>query len=515
MAGGKQTPRQKLVSLMYLVFITMVALNVSTEVLTSFVIVNESMERTNENLEQNVASAYMIFERALLENRERFQENYTKAREAQRLTEELRAAIRDARITLISMAERVTREEAEVLNPRDFRRQDDYSTPTRLFINEARGTYLKNLIDEHVTNMLNLLPESNRDNVMSPFDTEGPFYNASGMSISWQMANFNGVVIVAAITILNQLENNALNFELEVVNELFRAVSDGDLTFDNVVARIVPRSTFVALGEDFEAEVFLVAFDSRQRVTANINGRTFESRDGVVNFRAPTSSEGTFPVSGWIDFDGDRLNFRTEYVVAAPAASVSADAMNVFFVGVDNPISTAVSGVEPGNVQVSISGAGASLTPVQGQSGRYIVRATRPNEEAIVTVSARADNGGMRQVGQFRYRVRSVPDPIVMVAGHDDRATHTPASILAGSGGLTARMPGFDFELTVRVNSFTMITTVAGEFVSLNSTTNRFTDAMETQMRNGRPGQRFIFDNIYVQMPTGPERARSFTLIIR
>jgi hypothetical protein len=102
-----------------------------------------------------------------------------------------------------------------------------------------------------------------------------------------------------------------------------------------------------------------------------------------------------------------------------------------------------------------------------------------------------------------------------MVAGLGDRDTHVAASVLAGAGGLAARMPGFDFELAVRVNSFSMATTVGTEFVSLNSNSNRFTDAMVTHMRNARPGQRFIFDNIIVQMPTGPESARSFNLIIR
>ncbi|MCL2414665.1 MAG: gliding motility protein GldM [Bacteroidales bacterium] len=514
MAGGKQTPRQKLVSLMYLVFITMVALNVSTEVLRSFVIVNESMERTNENLRDNVVSTHMMFERALAEDRDRFQENFDKAQEAQRLTAELREHIRLARRDLVVMAERVPPEVADTLNPRAIRRQDDYSTPTRLFINDGRGLKLRNEIEQHVINMLNLLPESNQDNIMQPFDTEGPFRDANGMIIPWERANFDGVVIVAAITILNQLKNNALNFELEVVNELFRMVSDGDLTFDNVQARIVPRSTFVALGETFEAEVFMVAWDGRQRVMANINGRNIESRDGVVRFSVPATSEGVFPVSGWIDFDGDRLPFRTEYVVAAPAASVSAEAMNVFYIGVDNPITAAVSGVDPGNVRVSISGAGATITPIPGGGNRYIVRATTPGE-AVITVSARTNDGGTRNVGEFRYRVRRVPDPVVVVAGLGDRDTHVAASVLAGAGGLVARMPGFDFELAVQVNSFTMSTTVAGSFVELRSTNNRFTDAMITQMRNARPGQRFNFDNINVQMPTGPEATRPFSLIIR
>ena len=52
MAGGKQTPRQKMINLMYLVFIAMMALNMSKEVLTAFGLINESLTEANQNAEQ-------------------------------------------------------------------------------------------------------------------------------------------------------------------------------------------------------------------------------------------------------------------------------------------------------------------------------------------------------------------------------------------------------------------------------------------------------------------------------
>ena len=47
MAGGKITPRQKMINLMYLVFIAMLALNMSKEVLSAFGLMNEKFESSN------------------------------------------------------------------------------------------------------------------------------------------------------------------------------------------------------------------------------------------------------------------------------------------------------------------------------------------------------------------------------------------------------------------------------------------------------------------------------------
>jgi hypothetical protein len=195
--------------------------------------------------------------------------------------------------------------------------------------------------------------------------------------------------------------------------------------------------------------------------------------------------------------------------VAAPAGSVSADAMNVFYIGVDNPITAAVSGVEPGSVRVSVSGAGATIRPIAGSGNRYIINATTTGN-ATVTLQA-----GARTVGTFTYRVKRVPDPVVTVSGIDRHQTSVDRAILAGAGGLVANIPDFEFDLRTPVVSFTMATTVGGDFQEVRSNGPRFTDQMVTMMNNARRGQRFHFENIVVQMPTGNQNVRNFVLTIR
>jgi len=514
MGGGKQTPRQKLIGMMYLFLTAMLALNVSTNVLRSFLTVNDSMVRTNRNFDAKVQSVYTMFERALAENKDKVQENFDKAQEARRLTAELREHLRLLRAGVVALSAGIPVEDAMDFDPHNIKRQDDYDTPSLYFINQGRGAELRDKIKEHVVAMYALLPEEARENIISPFDMDGPFYDNQGVEISWEFANFNRAIIVAALTILHKLENDAMNLEFDIVNELFRLIAAGDMTFDNVVARIIPKSTFVALGENFEAEVFLVAFDSRTRVTANIGGQIINSRDGIVNYTRPATAEGIFQVSGFLDLPGgDRFPFRTEYVVAAPAASVSADAMNVFYIGVDNPISTAVSGVDPSSVSVSISGAGGTITPIAGSNSKFIVRATSQGN-ATITLQVRT-NAGTKTAGQFTYRVKRVPDPIVLANGVDEHTTIVDKNILANAGGLVARMKDFDFDLQTPVVSFTMVTTVRGDFIQVKSTSNRFTDEMTTYIRNAGRGQRIFFEDIVVRMPTGNQTMRNLVLTIR
>ncbi|MDR0437515.1 MAG: hypothetical protein LBH22_04340, partial [Bacteroidales bacterium] len=324
--GGKQTPRQKLIGMMYLVLTALLALNVSTAVLWSFLTINDSIVATNRNFESKIADTYASFDRALAENREKTQANFDKAQEARRLTAEFRQYVQDARTHVVAVATGLPEDQARDLDPREIRRQDDYDTPSSVFIREGRGSELREKIEEYERAMLALLPsDESRANIKSPFKTKGPFFDANGREISWEMANFSRTIIVAAVAILNKLENDAMNLEFDVVNELFRLVSAGDFTFDNVMARIVPKSTFVTLGETFEADIFVVAFDSRTRITANVNGQLLNSRDGIINFTSPTTREGVFPVTGYINLPGgERYDFRTEYIVARPSATVSA-----------------------------------------------------------------------------------------------------------------------------------------------------------------------------------------------
>ena len=64
MAGGRLTPRQKMINMMYLVLTALLALNVSKEVLQSFFEVNKGIERTTTSFDSKNQETYFAFDNA-------------------------------------------------------------------------------------------------------------------------------------------------------------------------------------------------------------------------------------------------------------------------------------------------------------------------------------------------------------------------------------------------------------------------------------------------------------------
>jgi hypothetical protein len=195
---------------------------VSSAVLKSFMTVHDIVVEKNEKLELEVIEAYNLFEKAFVEDRENVGTYFEKALEARRLSEEFRQSIRFAKAEMIAMSSGISVEEVFDFNLHKIKRPDDFDTPTRYFIVDGKGVEIREKIAEFVLVMTALLPEDTQSSIVSPFDITGPFYDAKGVRISWEIANFYKAIIVSAITILNVLENDAMNLELDVVNALLK-----------------------------------------------------------------------------------------------------------------------------------------------------------------------------------------------------------------------------------------------------------------------------------------------------
>eukprot|EP00744_Colponema_vietnamica_P026501 GILI01039340.1.p1 GENE.GILI01039340.1~~GILI01039340.1.p1 ORF type:complete len:144 (+),score=2.58 GILI01039340.1:183-614(+) len=89
MAGGKLTPRQKMINLMYLVFIAMLALNMSKEVLTAFGLMNEKFETVNKFSQDYNKSLLATLEKKAGEQKERFAVPYAKANQVAAISKKL------------------------------------------------------------------------------------------------------------------------------------------------------------------------------------------------------------------------------------------------------------------------------------------------------------------------------------------------------------------------------------------------------------------------------------------
>jgi len=507
--AGKETPRQKLVKLMYLVFLALMALNIDVSVLNSFVLVDDALTETNINFNAKVEMVYRDFDQQRAISEDLVYPYYGRAQEVRALSENLANMIDSLRSMTMAVADGIDFERADTMSLMELRNKDNYSRTTRYWMVEnmdggmdvesgsegSRAYWLRQTIEEYREAVLNLLDSNHREQIRIGLDTEGPFFTEGGDEITWQRAMFDRIPPVASATNLSRFIGEVRNVEFDIISTLYSAITEDDFTFDQIEARVVPRSQIVMAGDSYEAEVFVAAYDTRQQPTVRVNGREVPVEDGIGRLNIPARREGAQNFSGVIEVITpagiiQEYPFEGEYMVQAPSVTVSADAMNVFYAGIDNPVSVSVPGLTDENINASISG--GSITRRGG--GNYIVRVPGTVDNVTVSVNARI-GGTTRSMGTRQFRVRTIPDPTPRVAGIEsgdidrDRIRVSPV--------VSAAMPeDFDFDMDFEIASFSMYAVVGGDYWERSSSTNRLTDEMLNQIQRMGRGSRITFTDI-------------------
>jgi gliding motility-associated protein GldM len=180
--------------------------------------------------------------------------------------------------------------------------------------------------------------------------------------------------------------------------------------------------------------------------------------------------------------------------------------MNVFYIGVDNPVTISAPGVPTDKVQPSISGGSLS-----GGNGKYIVRVTG-GSKAVINVSANLE-GGSRSMGSAEFRIKPLPTPVAYVAGRNG-GNYSKAELLA-SPYVTAVLENFDFDLRYNVASYTFVyKNAAGDLIDIPGSGYVFNQNIKTIIQGARRGDRFWVDNIVAVGPTGNKNLGSVSIRI-
>lgn len=516
-----ETPRQKMIAMMYLVLTALLALNVSKDILNAFVIVNESMEETNRIFKNKVDGNYAMFEKAKAISPEKVAENYEKAMKVQKLANDLVAYIEDVKARLISVTEGISVEEARVIPLRDVSKKDNYDITTNFFMggtedgSKGEGIILKNKILDFKKQLVDFLGKY-AQNVSLGLEVEKTFTTLDGQQQNWIQANFYHTILAADVVLLNKLISDVRNAEADAVAMLYSAVSAEDFTFDKITAKVVPKSTFVMVGEEYYAEIFVAAYDSKQQpeiivgsgvdsTTYQISGNptTIEGKDGFGIYKVGATSTGSQKYGGVIKVkskSGAEMSypFNQEYFVIAPTATVSADKMNVFYIGVPNPVSISVPGVPNDQVRASISNGSLS-----GGNGKYTVNVTTVGE-CVISVSADV-NGSSKSMGQARFRVKKVPDPVPYIAGV--RGGNVNKGALVANCVIIPVMENFDFDLNFVITSYTFSMNVGGDIIEKPGYGNVLTADMKAMINNAKRGQKVYIEDIKAKGPDGTIRS--------
>lgn len=500
MAFGTETPRQRMIGILYLVLLALLALSIPDTLLDAFTNINTSMETSNSKVETSVSQQFEAFEASKLkEEPERARPIYERAKNAQAIITKLNNSINEIKDEFVLQVGGIDQETGHLKN-----RENEDIAPD-LMINKKRGSDLKNAINSSRNELMALLSEDEKKRIAFSLEANDPEKPINGKS-TWEEINFGtGTPLVGAMTILTKIQTDARNAESDVVKMILGQMDQAVVNLDRFNAVAVAPTSYLVQGQPYSAEVFLTASDSKSQPTISVNGSALQVVDGKGIYSVPTNKEGIFTWSGIVKVkqtDGSMKEYRTpeqRYQVARPSAVVSADKMNVLYIGVNNPLSVSAAGTPSDRVRVSMTGGSIS-----GSNGKYVAKVTSPGT-ARVSISADLGNGKAQTLSSTEFRIKRIPDPVANFAGK--LGGRMPGVSIKAQNTISAKLENFDFEASFRVTKFTMILAKPrSDVVIINSSSSQLTPAMKSALNGITPGSRVIFDNITAVGPDGTAR---------
>jgi gliding motility-associated protein GldM len=517
MGHGKETPRQKMIGMMYLVLTALLAMNVSKDVLNAFILVDEGLTKTTHNFFQKNESLYDDFEAAYQLNKTKVADWKSKADEVRKMTQELYDLMQEDKKIIVRKGEgedtpAITAEDVLL---KEVKGKDNNNIPAEVMILNKKGTELKEKIAQYREYLFSLV-ENKEDNASliasleSGLNTEDPApdIKKGEEQRSWEVEHFEHLPLAAVITMLSKMQSDIRNAESEIITYLLTQIDAGSFKFNKIDAVVISNSDYIFKGQEYKASVFLAAYDSTKQPEVVLeNGTKLEVKDGKGVYSAVGSSVGTRTWAGTIVLDnGDgtnviRRDFKKEYQVAEASAVISPTKMNVFYRGVKNPVSISVSGVPKEDLMAEISKGNIKRV---GNDWEVFPGSGPEGEKVTVRVSAKIDNV-TRFMGSMEFRVKDVPDPVAEVAGRFQGSIGLGE--LSKAGGVKATLKNFDFDLDFVVTEFTVSAMLSGGFTktekSDGATYSKAQIDIISQLKNG---QRVTFESIKAVGPDGKNR---------
>ena len=382
-----ETPRQKMIQMMYLVYTAMLALNVSANILDAFVVVDDTLV-TSTNISANQNSRdYAWFDQQKTLLGAKVAEADSKARQLKKETDAMVKYIEKMRNDLIFAVDGDTLVEKVVDGKKvkvtktvaDIKKKDNFDTPTDFMINKGNAKKLKEEVNKYKANILKLAKPEDQKRLEEAMglNVDAKYLSNDKKEQDWETHNFDHIIAAASVTLLNKMIGEVKNAESNMLTYLKASISADDFKFDNVTGRSIPKSQMVFSGDNYEADIIVAAYDTKSTpevfykmgadtlTEEGLAGATkLEGENGVVKLKLPASDVGEKRYAGLIkimDPSGQPkyYGFSDKYAVLKPSATIAADKMNVLYAGIANPVSVSAP-VDPGKLSISFPGCNVS-----------------------------------------------------------------------------------------------------------------------------------------------------------
>ena len=505
MASGKLSPRQKMINLMYLVFIAMLALNMSKEVLSAFGLLNEKI--TDANVAATARNSSFMEGLATLATDEpgKYQAVNAKAQEVTTISASLDSYIASLKSAAVEGIE----------DPEDYEVMDKPDFFDRRFFNgdnlKPEGQEFLDAMNSYRTELMTILSDTTmakvggieeiRASLETEFSTDQET-NRDDKKVDWLNYHFEGFPLVASLTKLTQIQADVKTIKSELLQKMLAGEQAAALSFDNYSTLMEAPKTAYYSGERFDGSIVLGRTDEStrpKRAELTLDGRaltegtdyTFEG--GKVKLNIPAGSPGDHKIAGTLFYGegGEETPVEVESSFATitmpNAAVISADKMNVVYRGVDNPLTVSIPGIPDNKVNASASS--GNWSRVSGT--QYTLRPGQGSEVNITASGTLPDGQGVQSTVPFR--IKDIPRPTGTIRGEDGNGGAVPmqrSGLEIASVG--AMLLDFDFDLTLNVTSFSF--KVSGQpTVVVNG--RKLDDRAKAALRRAKRGETVqIFD---------------------
>ena len=405
----KITPRQKMINLMYVVLMAMLAMNVSSDVLKGFSLVDEGLNHSKDNSSSRNAAIYDEMEAAMKQNPEKVRQWYKKAMKVRSMCDSLYNLADELKWKIVREADG---DDADIYN---IRKRDNLEAATHVMLapGSGQGGQLKNSIDTFREGILKMLNDTLQKRIISSSLSTTVPAKAVNLGKNWQEYMFENTPVIAAVTLLTKLQTDVKYAEGEILYQLLQNIDVKDVRVNQVNAFVIPSSKTVVRGGRFTADIVMAAIDTTARPEIYIGNTLLTNSNG--RYETVCGSTGEFNLKGYIvmkNGNGEtiRREFSQPYTVVEPSATVSATLMNMLYAGFQNPISVSVPGVSANRISLSMTN--GSLT--KQAPGKYVAVPSKVGEDVTFTVTAE-NEGRNQEMGKFTFHVRKLPDPTAYI----------------------------------------------------------------------------------------------------
>jgi len=549
-----------MINLMYLVLTAMLALNVSAEIINAFFILDKGIKHTNEIVDESIKDAIKSMEETVKTKKD-LEPLYLAAKGVPTKIEGLLKKINELRVKMTDesggmfYANEETKKKLQGYGYTKFeftKAKEDDGKPvgkkdkditTRTMVDKGEGDKLKAEIIRTRKELLSVvddlvkLVESNdslkstikfdslsiiklkEELVLEMPDEEG--WKKLKNKKNWSDGLFGQMPLASCYPLLRKFENDAKNASAQIINFIANNFGNKALVYDQFDVFSQPKKGYIMRGETFETEIALGAYSSQAEFSVNVNGATIPVEKAKAKYTTVGSTVGTQRYSATITVKNP-LTGKTETVkkdfefeVGLPSVTVSADKMNVFYIGVDNPVSVSAAGLATADVDVRINGGGGTLTKI-GDS-KFNVKVTTPttaNQFCSIDVYNRKTG---QKVGSAPFRTKRIPDPQAQIGGKTDGKVSDGE--LKVQGGIMAKLENFDFEAKCNIQGYTMICNLPRQDPSppIVVSGGRFDGQVSNWIQKAKTGAIYQFFDIKAMCPgdSSGRKLNGITLTIR